>query len=112
MRNVPAVRLGVLALILVAASSAAIPVRAGKPPTGSMGFANSGVLSNDALMIARVRAQWLGAVNAADLPGILAAYAPGAVVLPEALPPLLGDVNISRWHERWVPLAVLPRLAT
>ena len=104
MRNVSPVVCGVLAVTLVVAGSAT-PAEAEKPPAVAMVVAGGSALSHDVLMIARVRDQWLEAVNAADLSGILSAYGPGAVVLPEALSPLLGARNIGRWHQRWLPLA-------
>jgi ketosteroid isomerase-like protein len=105
MRNASPTVSGALALTLAVASLAATPAAPGKPNTDATAVASNTALANDALMIAHVRDQWLAAVNAADLHGILAAYAPGAVVLPDALPPFLGAASIGTWHERWLPLA-------
>lgn len=105
MRNVSPVAWGALALILAIASLAATSAGTGRPPANAMVVATDSLSSNDARMIARVREQWLAAVNAADVGGILAAYAPGAVVFPEALPPFLGAARIGKWHRRWLPLA-------
>ncbi len=112
MRNASPVALGVLALILaVVASTAPGAEVAADPMAMAARSALSGdapvvaALSSDALMIERLRDRWLAAVNTADLRGVLAAYAPGAVVLPDSLPPFLGAANIGRWHQRWLPLA-------
>ena len=105
MRNISPVARGTLALALAVAALATTPVEPGIPPTNAIAVVTSSALSDDERRIARVRERWLAAVNAGDLRGILAAYAPGAVLLPEALPPFLGAASIGRWHQRWLPLA-------
>ena len=112
MRNASPVALGVLALILAAVALMAPGVALAADPMAMAARSTlSGeapvvaALSNDALMIERLRDRWLAAVNTADLRGVLATYAPGAVVLPDSLPPFLGAANIGRWHQRWLPRA-------
>jgi len=101
MRHLSPVPSLALALMIIA-MSVAVPVAAeSKPPLSAFPVPGNSVLANDVAQIAALRARWLEAVNTGDVQGIFAVYGPGAVILTEGAPPMLGAGPIARWHGRW-----------